>query len=159
MKKTVKLLEFGDYQCPYCAKAYVVVKQLQKHYGDEISFEFRNFPLVQIHPLAFLAAEAAEAARDQGKFNEMHDALFENQDRLGKELILELARRLALDEKKFFAAIESRRDFERIKKDVEDGQAMGVNGTPAFFIEGEFFDDQWSFAALRQQIDRHLGRS
>ena len=92
----VTLVEYGDYECPHCGRAYPIVKQVQKHFGKRLRFVFRNFPLGEMHPHAESAAETAESAGAQGKFWEMHDLLFENQDRLGGSLYLELAQQLEL---------------------------------------------------------------
>src|SRR3984885_5434220 len=93
----VSLVEFGDYECPSCGLAYPIVKRLQKHFGKRLLFVFRNFPLTQMHPLAEPAAEAAEFAAAHGKFWEMHDLLYESQDRLDDALLLELTQKLHLD--------------------------------------------------------------
>src|SRR4029077_14754840 len=90
------LVEYGDYECPYCGSAYPIVKRIQKHFGKRIRFVFRNFPLNEMHPHAESAAESAEFAAAHGKFWEMHDALFENQGRLASPLYLDLARELNL---------------------------------------------------------------
>src|SRR5271156_3947257 len=99
------LVEYGDYQCPSCGQAYPIVKKLQKHFGAKLLFVFRNFPLSQIHEWAEAAAEAAEYAGQQGKFWEMHDLLYENQEDLGEELFATLASKLGLDSAKLQAAI------------------------------------------------------
>ena len=92
----VILVEYGDYQCPHCGRAYPIVKQVQKHFGKRLAFVFRNFPLNEMHPDAEVAAETAEFAASQDRFWEMHDAIFENQDSLGLPLLLELAEKLSL---------------------------------------------------------------
>lgn len=97
----VTLVEYGDYECPYCGQAYPLVKQLQQQLGDQVRFVFRNFPLSSMHPEAELGAESAEAAGAQGKFWEMHDLLYEHQKQLGPDLVLELGERLGLDVKRF----------------------------------------------------------
>jgi protein-disulfide isomerase len=139
----VTLVEYGDYQCPYCGAAYHVVKAVQKHLGKKLRFVFRNFPLNQAHPMAELAAESAEAAAAQGKFWEMHDALYEHQDELGQPLIEALVARLHLDAKTFEADLESRRYQSRVKHDFMGGVRSGVNGTPGFFINGVRYDGSW----------------
>src|SRR5258705_8279132 len=97
----ITLVEYGDYQCPYCGAAYPVVKRLQKKMGKNLRFVFRNFPLTQAHPYAMVAAEAAEAADLQGKFWEMHDLLFEQQQSLSPDIIPEWAKKIGLDVEKF----------------------------------------------------------
>ena len=131
----VTLVEYGDYQCPVCATAYVIVQGVQERLGPLLRFVFRNFPLSQVHPQAALAAEAAEAAGAQGRFWEIHDALYENQPALSPELIGALARRLDLD-------------MERVKLDFMGGVRSGVGGTPTFFINGERYEDSWDESSL-----------
>jgi protein-disulfide isomerase len=152
----VTLVEYGDYQCPGCGSAYPMVKVIQKRLGDKLRFVFRNMPLNEIHPDAELAAEAAEAAGAQGRFWEMHDALYEHQDQLGPELASILAKRLRLDIPRFEADLDSRRFRDRVKRDFMGGVRSGVNGTPTFFIDGERYDGPLSEtsleAALKQRI-------
>jgi len=142
----VTLVEYGDYQCPYCGAAYGVIQSVQKRLGNRLRFVFRNFPLNQAHPMAELAAEAAEAAEAagaQGKFWEMHDALYENQKRLGQELIQTLVERLHLDATRFEADLTERKFQARVKHDFMGGVRSGVNGTPGFFINGQRYDESW----------------
>jgi len=152
----VTLVEYGDYQCPGCGAAYPMVKTIQKHLGAKLRFVFRNMPLNEIHPYAELAAEAAEAADAQGRFWDMHDALYEHQDQLGPDLATILAKRLHLDVARFEQDLASRRFRERVKRDFLGGARSGVNGTPTFFVDGLRYDgtlDERSLeAALRQRI-------
>src|SRR3974390_1684203 len=115
------LVEFGDYQCPYCGAAYPIVKQLQKDLGSKLRFVFRNFPLTQAHPFAMVAAEAAEAAALQGKFWEMHDIIYENQDQLDPSILPVWAQRLHLNANEFGRAIEEGLVTDRIKNDRKSG--------------------------------------
>jgi protein-disulfide isomerase len=142
------LVEYGDYQCPYCAAAHVNVRLVQDQLGPRLRFVFRNFPLTQVHPLAELAAEAAEAAGSQGKFWEMHDALYENQPALSPELIAALAQGLGLDMERFNEDLASGRFGERVKRDFMGGVRSGVAGTPTFFINGERYEGGWDEASL-----------
>lgn len=144
----VTLVEYGDYQCPVCATAYVIVQGVQERLGPLLRFVFRNFPLSQVHPQAALAAEAAEAAGAQGRFWEMHDALYENQPALSPELIGALARRLDLDMERFENDLASGRFRERVKRDFMGGVRSGVGGTPTFFINGERYEDSWDESSL-----------
>ena len=144
----VTLVEYGDYQCPHCGAAYYVIKAVQQQLGNKLRFVFRNFPLNQAHPYAELAAESAEAAGAQGKFWEMHDALFENQQQLGQPLIEGLVQTLQLDEKMFEAALEKREFQARVKHDFMGGVRSGVNGTPGLFINGERYDESWDEESL-----------
>ena len=152
----VTLVEYGDYQCPGCGAAYPMVKTIQKRLGAKLRFVFRNMPLNEIHPYAELAAEAAEAADAQGRFWDMHDALYEHQDQLGPDSATILAKRLHLDIARFEQDLTSRRFRERVKRDFLGGVRSGVNGTPTFFVDGLRYDgalDERSLeAALRQRI-------
>ena len=117
----VILLEYGDYECPYCGAAYPVVKQIQKKMGKQLRFVFRNFPLTNIHPMAEIAAEAAEAAGAQDRFWEMHDALYENQDSLSEETIFVLAKKIGLDMEVITKDIDSQKYRPKINKDFMGG--------------------------------------
>jgi protein-disulfide isomerase len=139
----VTLVEYGDYQCSYCAAAYGIIQMAQAQLGLLLRFVFRNFPLTEMHPQAELAAEAAEAAAAQGKFWKMHDALYENQPILSAELIEALAQELGLDIERFESDLASGRFRERVKRDVTGGIRSKVEGTPTFFINGERYDGNW----------------
>jgi protein-disulfide isomerase len=143
-----KLVEYGDYQCPYCGEAHEVIKQIQAQLGDKLCFVYRNFPLEEIHPYAEHAAEAAEAADAQGRFWEMHDTLFENQNALEDEDLAEYAEELGLDAKRLMDEIRRGAHSVRIQKDLRSGEENGVNGTPAFFVNGAPFDGEPSAEEL-----------
>lgn len=132
----IQLLEYGDYQCPYCGQAYPVVKEIQKYLGKRLCFAFRNFPLANMHPHAEHAAEAAEAAGAEGRFWEMHDMLFENQRVLEDEDLAGYAETLGLDAQRFMKSVQSGANATRIREDFRSGARNGVNGTPTFFING-----------------------
>ena len=149
----ITLVEYGDYQCPDAGMAYPMVKKLQKHFGKELRFVYRNFPLVEIHELAEPAAEAAEFAASQGKFWEMHDAIFEHQRRLSFESLVKLAEGLRLDGKKAAAAIANQEFAERIGADVDGGKRAGVHGTPTFFINGMEYEGEWAYEELLAAIE------
>ena len=134
------LVEYADYECPYCGDAHVVVKRLQDELGPRLRFVFRNFPLTQVHQYAELAAEAAEAAGAQRRFWEMHDRLYENQASLSPELIGAAAQGLGLDMERFKKDLASGQFRERVKNDFMGGIRSGVPGTPTFFINGERHD-------------------
>ncbi|MFL5787575.1 MAG: DsbA family protein [Flavisolibacter sp.] len=136
----VTLLEYGDYQCPYCGHAHPLVKRLLKEKGDDLRFVFRNFPLQDIHPMAMSAALAAEAGAIQGKFWEMHDLIFEHQQELSNALLLKFAVELNIDEEKFANDWQSEMIFSRVESDFETGVRSGVNGTPTFFVNGQRFN-------------------
>jgi protein-disulfide isomerase len=132
----VTLLEYGDYECPFCGAAYSVLEQVMLIMGDEIQFAYRHFPLTQIHPHAQQAAEAAEAAAAQGRFWQMHELLFTHQDRLAPRDLLGYAQALELDASRFALELRSRTHAPRVREDFLSGIRSGVNGTPTFFING-----------------------
>ena len=136
----IKLLEYGDYECPFCGDAHTMVQEIQRRLGDDLLFAFRNFPLTNIHPHAERAAEAAEAAGEQGNFWVMHDMLFENQTALEDEDLAAYAAELHLDAERLLREITSSVYAARIREDFKAGVRGGVNGTPTFFINGERYD-------------------
>jgi protein-disulfide isomerase len=155
----VTLMEYGDYQCPYCGAAYPLVKKLQRHFKDDLRFVFRNFPLTQAHPLAHMAAELAEAAALQGKFWPMHDWIYEHQEEwseAGEEALLGGIAAVGLDADALEDSLKKPEIDKRIKSDFNGGVRSGVNGTPSFFING--FLHQGSPEALVQAIERVVGR-
>jgi protein-disulfide isomerase len=147
------LVEYGDYECPHCGHAYPIVKRVQKHFGKKLRFVFRNFPLAEMHPHAESAAESAEFAGAQGKFWEMHDALFENQEELSGALYLKLAQQIGLSPQDLRAAVEQREYLPRVKEDFTGGVRSGVNGTPTFFINGKRHDASFEYEDLVAAIE------
>ncbi|PWT72249.1 MAG: disulfide bond formation protein DsbA [Bacteroidetes bacterium] len=148
----ITLLEYGDYQCPFCGHAYPIVKKLQKIFGNDLQFVFRNFPIVEAHPNAYNAALSAEASGLQGKFWEMHDIIFENQNSLGWDSLISYARSLGIDTNKFKKDIESGHLQQRIDGDLESGLRSGVNGTPSFFINGKKYNGDWEYKTFQQVL-------
>ncbi len=146
------LVEYGDYQCPYCGAAYPVVKRLQKQFGKKMLFVFRNFPLTQMHPYALIAAEAAEAAALQGKFREMHDLLFEQQSFLDPDSSALWAERIGLNLEQFGNDIRQGVPEKRIREDRQSGIRSGVNGTPTFFINGIRYDGPLDYDSLLEAL-------
>jgi protein-disulfide isomerase len=136
----MNLVEYGDYECPFCANAHSIVKAVQKHLGDKLCFAYRNFPLANAHPHAEHAAEAAEAAGAQGNFWGMQDLLFENQDALEDYDLAEYASELNLDVPRLIREVEAGTHARRVKEDFMSGVRSGVNGTPSFFINGTRYD-------------------
>lgn len=136
----VTLVEYGDYQCSYCGEAYPILKEVQARMGKSLRFVFRNFPITSIHPQAFIAAEAAEAAGGQGKFWQMHDWLYEHQYDLTPESLVIYAEQLGLDRSRFVKEVNDQTYAARIKADFQGGVMSGVNGTPSLFINGERYD-------------------
>jgi len=135
------LVEYGDYQCPYCGAAYPIVKKVQKEMGVRLRFVFRNFPITNSHPQAEWAAETAEAAAAQGKFWEMHDYLYENQGSLGDEAFFaKYEKKIKLDSAKVASEVTRQAYSGRIEEDYMSGIRSGVNGTPTFFINGSRYD-------------------
>lgn len=150
------LVEYGDYQCPYCGAAYPVVKRLQNTLEKKLRFVFRNFPLTQIHPYALIAAQAAEAAALQGKFWEMHDLLFEEQHLLKPEIIPSWAERIGLDLQRFEDDIKKDAVEKRIRENRQSGIRSGVNGTPTFFINGTRYDGPHDYNSLLAALQSAL---
>ena len=144
----VTLVEYGDYECPHCGRAYPIVKQLRQRLGRRLRFVFRNFPLRESHPHAQRAAESAEAAGAQGRFWEMHDRLFERQFALDDEYLIEYAGDLGLDVERFRAELVGRVYEPRVREDFRSGVRSGVNGTPTFFINGVRYDGAWDEETL-----------
>jgi protein-disulfide isomerase len=149
----VTLVEYGDYECPYCGQAYPIVKELQKRLGSQLRFVFRNFPLKEAHPHAEIAAEAAEAASAQGRFWEMHDLLYENQQALEDEDLVQYAGSLGLDVKVFARDLKEHTYAPRVREDFMSGVRSGVNGTPTFFINGTRHDGSYDFATMLAAIE------
>lgn len=145
---SITLLEYGDYECPYCGQAYPQVKRVQEALGDNLRFIFRNFPLSQVHPHAIAAALAAEAAGKQGKFWEMHDMLFENQKSLQEDNLMAFANALELDFAEFTKDLQSDELEQRVRGDFMGGVRSGVSGTPTFFINGKRYTGSYESHAL-----------
>ena len=149
----VTLVEYGDYECPRCGRAYPIVKAIQRQLGPKLRFVFRNFPLRESHPHAEQAAEAAEAAGAQGKFWEMHDRLFERQFALDGEYLIEYAGDLGLDVARFRNELSSAVYAPRVREDFRSGVTSGVNGTPTFFVNGARYDDSWELEPLLAALE------
>jgi protein-disulfide isomerase len=136
----IALLEYGDFECPACGQAYPIVKVLQEQLAERLCFAFRHFPLTNVHPYAEHAAEAAEASGAQGRFWEMHDILFENQDALDDQSLFAYANTLDLDAERLIREVLNESYGLRVREDFKAGVRAGVNGTPTFFINGERYD-------------------
>jgi protein-disulfide isomerase len=150
------LLEYGDYECPHCGRAYPIVKEIQRVFGDRLRFCFRNFPLSQSHPHAQHAAEAAEIAGEMGQFWPMHDMLFENQDKLRDSSLVEHATELGLDQEAFQRKLGAHEAEPRVREDFVGGVKSGVNGTPSFFINGVRYDEPWDLETLSEALERWM---
>lgn len=151
----VTIIEFSDFQCPFCGRAQATLNQIQDTYGDDVKFVFRDFPL-GFHENAQKSAEAAECAHEQGKFWEYHDLLFENQEALAVTDLKGYAAELDLDTKQFNECLDSGKYEEEVKSDMDDGIAAGVKGTPAFFINGRSIVGAQPFANFKKVIDEEL---
>ncbi len=140
--KGVTFVEYGDFQCPACKSYYPLVKEVRKFYGNDVKFVFRHYPLVQIHPHAFLAARAVEAAGLQGKFFEMHDLMYENQDSWSQlpdptPTFEQFASQLGLDSERFKQDMSSEQVSATINADIQDAKSIGALATPTFVINGK----------------------
>src|ERR1700730_13228252 len=153
----VVLVEFADYQCPYCQKIHPDLEKLQKEYGNRLALVYKDYPL-PMHPYAQKAAEAARCAGNQGKFWEFHDMLF-----AGKKLqpadLREQARTLNLDEQQFDKCLVEGAEAADVEKDAAEARSLGITGTPSFFINGHFFSGVLSYAALHDMVEQQLARS
>jgi protein-disulfide isomerase len=150
----VTLVEYGDYECPYCGAAYPIVKEVQARMGDRLRFVFRNFPITTSHPHAEQAAEAAEGAATQGSFWEMHDVLYENQKRLRDEDLRDYAEELGLDVERFTGELGEHVYAPRVHEDFLSGVRSGVNGTPTFYINGVRHDDSYELEPLLAAVEQ-----
>jgi protein-disulfide isomerase len=150
----VTLVEYGDYECPYCGAAYPIIKKVQERMGERLRFVFRNFPITTSHPHAEQAAEAAEAAAAQGRFWQMHDLLYENQQRLGDEDLRAYAGQLGLEVEPFDQELAEHVHAPRVREDFMSGVRSGVNGTPTFYINGLRYDDSYELDTLLAALER-----
>jgi protein-disulfide isomerase len=139
----IELVEYGDFECPHCGRAYPIVKRIQKDLGKNVKLIYRNFPLTKVHPHAKLAAVASEAASRQGKFWEMHAMLFEHQRNLIRHSILEYATTIGLNAELFATDLDNEDLHKKVDKQFMSGLRSGVNQTPGFFINGERYLESW----------------
>ena len=150
----VTVVEYGDYQCPYCADMQPMIKSIARSMGAQMRLVFRHMPLIEMHPYAQYAAEAAEAAGAQGKFWEMHDAILQQQSELGSDLMHQLAVKINLNIEQFASDLDARRFRPRVKRDFMGGMRSGVAATPTFFINGKRYEGALNQAALLSAIGR-----
>ena len=155
----VTLVEFSDFQCPYCSRVQPALKQIKDTYGEKVRLVFRQFPLNSIHPQAQKAAEASLCAKDQGRFWEMHDKLFETDTSLKVDDIRERATSLELNLEKFNQCLDSGKYAATVQQDVLDGVKAGVTGTPALFINGLSFSGARSFEEISEAIEVELQKN
>jgi protein-disulfide isomerase len=152
----VTLIEYGDYECPYCGAAHPIVNAIVERFSKELRFVFRHFPMVQVHPFAETAAQAAEFAGAHAQFWEMHDGLYENQESLGVPLLFALAEALGLPEDGLREALVNGEYLQKIRGDFLGGVRSGVNGTPTFFVNGRRHDGTWAYEDLAGAIEARL---
>lgn len=157
----VVVVEYADFQCPACGAYHSLVKEVKNKYGENLAVVFRHFPLSQIHKNAFLSSQAAEAAGMQGKFWEMHDMIFENQNtwsesNSARDLFISYAKELDLDEVKFVADLDSPEIKEKISESYSSGDKIGVNSTPSFFINGKKITNPRSLEEFESLIQKEL---
>ena len=158
VKAPVTLIEFSDYQCPYCGRVEPTLKRLRATYGDKLRFVWKDFPLTQIHPLAFKAGEAAHCAGDQGKYWELHDVLFSKQSELQVDDLKRHALTLGLNGETFNQCLDSSKYAERVRDGVAEGGQFGVNSTPTVFINGRRLSGAQPYEAFAAIIDEELAK-
>jgi protein-disulfide isomerase len=152
----VTLVEYGDFECPNCKQAAPAVKLLLERFQERVRFVFRHFPLEEVHPHALLAAEAAEAAGAQGKFWEMHDLLFENQNHLKATHLHSYAERLGLDMARYTAEMDDHVYLQRVREHIEGARLSGVHATPTFFLNGTVHDVSFGVRSLFDSVQQRL---
>ena len=155
----VTLIEFSDFQCPFCQRVAPTLKQVKEKYGDKLRVVWKDFPLTQIHPQAFKAGEAGHCAADQGKFWEYHDRLFANQQALQPTDLKKYATDLGLDANAFNTCLDSSRYGERVRDGVAEGSRLGVNSTPTIYINGRVLSGAQPFETFVTMIDEELSKS
>jgi len=160
--KKVTLIEYGDFQCPSCASYYTILKSLEERYEDQVSFGFRHYPIISIHPNAFSAARAAEAAAKQGKFFEMHDKLYENQTAWGQistnqqSLFENYAKELGLNIDQFKKDYISEEIANRINRDVSSAKQFDITGTPSFILNGKKIENPTDKAEFEEVLNKAI---
>jgi protein-disulfide isomerase len=149
----VTLVEYGDYECPYCAQAYMIVKEVQERQGNKLRFVFRSFPLTKSRPHAYQAALAVEAAAAQGRYWEMYDFLFKHGQVLTDDNLKQSAAKLGLNVSKFDREFLDRTYSRHVDEDIQSGEESGVTKTPTFFINGDRYNDSWDLDTLLSALD------
>ncbi len=155
----VTIVEYSDFQCPFCQRVAPTLKQVRQKYGDRVRIVWKDFPLTAIHPQAFKAAEAGNCAREQGKFWEYHDRLFANQQALQTEFLKKYAADAGLDAAKFNACLDTAKYSERVQEHMGIGTGLGVQSTPAIFINGRMVAGAQPYEAFASIIDEELDRA
>jgi protein-disulfide isomerase len=149
----VTLVEYGDYECPYCAQAYLITKEIQERLGSKLRFVFRNFPVTKVRPHAYEAALAAETAAAQGKFWEMYDYLFKHGQATTNDSLRQSAASLGLNLTRFDSEFFDRVYSSHVDEDIQSGKGSGVKSTPTFFINGELYNGAWNLDSLLGELD------
>jgi predicted DsbA family dithiol-disulfide isomerase len=155
----ITIVEFSDFECPFCGGLFPTLKEVEKNYGDKIRIVYRQFPLTSVHPHAEKAAEASLCAYEQQHFWEFHDSMFGNQKELSVPDLKQRAVDLKLNTDKFNECLDSGRQVAAIQKDVQEGARSGVTGTPAMFINGRFLNGNQPYPAIKDIIDDELQRN
>jgi protein-disulfide isomerase len=153
MTAPVTLIEYGDYECPYCAQAYMITKEIQERLGSKLRFVFRNFPLTKIRPHAYQASIAAETAAAQNKFWEMYDYLFKHGQVLTEDTLKQTAASLGLEVDRFDREFRDRTYSSHVDEDIESGKSSGVGSTPTFFINEDRYEGPWDLDSLLNALD------
>ena len=155
----VTVVEFSDFQCPFCRQVMPTLKKLREAYGDRVRIVWKDFPLTSIHPQAFKAAEAAHCAREQSKFWEYHDRLFENQQALDADFLKKYAADTGLDTAKFNTCLDTAKYAERVQAQMGVGNQLGVSSTPSMFVNGRMVSGAQPFEVFTAIIDEELERA
>jgi protein-disulfide isomerase len=150
------MIEYGDFECPSCAQAHPAVKLMLSHFGDQVRYVFRHFPLREVHPHAELAAEAAEAAGAQGKFWPFHDLLFAHPNHLGETHLRDHAQQLGLDMPRYENEMRDHVYLQRVQEQMQGATALHVRATPSFYVNGVFVDVSFGLTHLHQAIEKAL---
>ena len=149
----ITLVEYGDYECPYCAQAYMITKEIQERLGSKLCFVFRNFPLTKVRPHAYKAAIAAETAAAQGKFWEMYDYLFKHGQVVTEDNLRRSAANLGLNVARFDREFLDLTYSRHVDEDIQSGKSSGVKSTPTFFINGDSYNGAWDLDSLLSALD------
>lgn len=152
----VTLIEYGDFECPTCRQAHSALQSLMAHFGKEVRFVFRHFPLREVHPHAELAAEAAEAAGAQHQFWSMHDVLFAHQQQLDETHIRKYAEQIGLDMARFRNEMSDNVYLQRVQEQMAGARHLNVRATPTFYVNGELADVSFGFESLQKAVERAL---
>jgi len=157
-KAAITIVEFSDFQCPYCLRAMPTLRRIQQTYGDRVRVVWKDFPLTRIHPQATKAAEAAHCAEEQDKFWPYHDRLFANQDKLMVDDLKKHAQDLSLDAARFNACLDSEKYASRVKEGLDAGTKLGVSSTPTLFVNGRVLPGAYPYEEIAAVIDEELQR-